>query len=83
MSVENENNFKKWCKTLSSDDIDLVDKLDNMCNNEIDEELYHLFNENEGKYYLRIEKYIKEHIMDYKAFIITEIITRKLPHLCV
>lgn len=72
MSVENENNFKKWCKTLSSDDIDLVDKLSNMCNNEINEELFVLIDENESKYYPRIEKYIKEYIMDYKDFIITE-----------
>lgn len=72
MSVENEDNFKKWCASLSSEDIDLVDKLDNMCNNEINEELYDLVNKNESQYYPRIEKYIKEHIMDYKDFIITE-----------
>lgn len=72
MSVENEDNFKKWCEELSSDDIDLVDKLSNMCENEINEELYDLINKSESQYYPRIEKYIKEHIMDYKDFIITE-----------
>ena len=72
MSVENEDNFKKWCEDLSSDDIDLVDKLSNMCENEINEELYDLINKSESQYYPRNEKYIKEHIMDYKDFIITE-----------
>ena len=58
MSVENEDNFKKWYENLSSDDIDLVDKFSNMCENEISEELVELINKNKEKYYPRIEKYL-------------------------
>lgn len=70
--INDNDSFETWCASLSSEDIDLVDKLDNMCNNEINEELYDLVNKNESQYYPRIEKYIKEHIMNYKDFIITE-----------
>lgn len=68
--------FKLWLENLSSDDIDLIDKLENMCDIEISEELVELINDNEEKYYPRIESYIKEHIIDYVYFIKSE--TRKL-----
>lgn len=64
--------FELWCKNLSSDDIDLVDKLSNMCENEISEELFELIDKNEQKYYPRIEEYIKKNINRYVDFIITE-----------
>lgn len=65
-------NIKEWMKNITSEDIDLIDKLENMCNNEINEELYNLINSNTNKYYPRIEKYIKEHVSYYVDFIVTE-----------
>lgn len=67
-----ENTFETWCKNLSSDDIDLPDKLGNMCSCEINEELFEFIDKNEDKYYPRIEEYIKKNIHQYADFIITE-----------
>lgn len=65
-------NIKEWINNITSEDIDLIDKLENMCNNEINEELFDLIDSNTNKYYPRIEKYIKEHIGYYVDFIVTE-----------
>lgn len=62
-----------WYENLSSDDIDLINKLDNMCDSKISAELIELINNNKDKYYPRIEKYIKEHIVYYVWFITSEV----------
>lgn len=64
--------FDKWIKQLSSDDIDLLNKLSNMCENEITEEMVELINNNKDKYYPRIELYIKKHVVEYRDFIKSE-----------
>lgn len=64
--------FDEWVKQLSSNEIDLIDKLDNMCDSEISEELIELINNNEEKYYPIIESYIKEHVLEYRDFIKSE-----------
>lgn len=64
--------FEKWCNHLSSDDIDLVDKLDNMCGSEISEEVVKTINNDKSRYYPRIESYIKNHVAEYKGFVVNE-----------
>ena len=68
--------FDEWKKQLKSEEIDLDDKLSNMCENCLSEELINLIYRNEKKYFSRIEQYIKEHINNYCSFIISE--TQKL-----
>lgn len=67
-----KSKFEKWCNNLSSDEIDLVDKLCNMYESEISEELIELINDNKEKYYPRIEQFIRENIKDYADFIKSE-----------
>lgn len=66
--------FELWYENISSDDIDLINKLvDNICDSEISAELVGLIKNNKDKYFPRIEKYIKEHIIDYVWFIKSEV----------
>lgn len=71
-SESKNTSFEAWAKNLTSDDIDVIDKLENMCENEINEELVELINKNKFKYYPRIEQYVKEHVNQYKSFIVDE-----------
>lgn len=63
--------FKKFANNLTSDDIDLIDKLDNMDGCEITGELAEMI-KGHKPLFVTIEEYIKMHINEYEDFIVEE-----------
>ena len=63
--------FKKFAENLNSDDIDLTNKLSNMCDSEITSELVNMIENDKGKQQ-KIEEYIKRNIYQYEDDIVKE-----------
>lgn len=65
--------FKLWIKTLSSNEINLAGKLDNLRDNEIiDKKIYRLLMEDKEDSFPAMETYIKNHADDYRGYIMNE-----------
>lgn len=68
-----EFSFKLWIKTLSSEEINLVDKLKNLRDNEIiGKKIYRSLMKNKEDSFPAMEAYIKNHTDDYRWFIMNE-----------
>ena len=53
--------FEEFVQTITNNDIDLIDKLDNMCGSEITDELASFINNN-NELYSQIEDFVIEHV---------------------
>ena len=69
--------FPEFAETLTPDDIDLYDKLDNMCGCELTDEEYEFFADRCEEIKEKVFAYIKEHIGEYEDDIIHETIQIK------
>lgn len=69
-----ETIFSDFVRNLTSNDIDLDNKLDNMCDVELTYDQYHSIKEN-NQLKNEIEEYIKSHVKDYFEFIYNESMT--------
>lgn len=63
--------FEEFVRNITRDDVDLIDKLDNMCGNEITCELAKFINKNK-ELYSKIEDFVIEHVAEYEEFIVIE-----------
>lgn len=63
--------FKKFVNDLTVDDIDLINKLSNMCDSEIDDELYEILSK-DSNLQNKIEDFVMKYINEYEDFIIKE-----------
>lgn len=63
--------FENFVNNITRDDVDLINKLDNMCGCEINSELYE-FIRNDSELCTKIEDFVIKHVVEYEGFIIDE-----------
>ncbi len=63
--------FQDFVQAITKDDVDLIDKLDNMSGSEITGELAKFINNN-NELYSKIEDFVIEHLAEYEDFIVSE-----------
>ena len=63
--------FKEFVENITREDVDLIDKLSNMCDNEITENLMNFIHKN-PELYSQIEDFVIEHVAEYEEFITIE-----------
>lgn len=67
--------FREFVENITREEVDLIDKLNNMCDCEITDELAEIINSN-NELYVKIEDFVIKHVVEYEDFIISE--TEKL-----
>ena len=65
------NVFDKFVKHITRDDVDLIDKLDNMVDCEITGELAEYISEN-PRVFCAVENFVLRHVKEYEDFIVSE-----------
>ena len=74
---ELKKEFKEFVETLTPDDINLYDKLNNMCGCELTDEEYEFFADRCEEIKGNVFCYIKEHLDEYENAIVEETIQIK------
>ena len=63
--------FKEFVTNITKEDVDLINKLDNMCDSEITGNLMNFIRKNPDLY-SKIEDFVIEHVAEYEEFIVIE-----------
>ena len=63
--------FQEFVENITREDVDLIDKLSNMCDCEITEDLMNFIHKNPDLY-SKIEDFVIEHVNEYEEFITIE-----------
>lgn len=63
--------FKEFVQNITKEDVDLINKLDNMCGSEINDELFEELSNDKEKF-SAIEQFVMEHVEEYEDFIVDE-----------